>query len=100
MSGNWRVSTPRMKQDEDEIQSQTDQIPTFIQELDASMKRLGQCWDGPAWLTFQQQVELDIQNMLDIYDWMKDFLQAFSQSAKKYGEAEEKSYTAVENVKI
>ena len=100
MSSNWKVSTPRMKQDEEDIQAQTDQIPKFIQELDASMKRLGQCWDGPAWLVFQQQVESDIQNMLDIYDWMKDYLQALSQSAEKYGEAEKKSYSAVENLKI
>ena len=100
MNNIWKISTPRMIKDEEAIQAQSEKIPEFIRELDSSMKRLGQCWEGTAWQSFHQQVELDIENMMEIYEWMRNYLVAMSQSVKKYGEVEKNCLSAVENLRI
>lgn len=100
MSNHVKVSIPRMTQDADKLQSDFQRIPQFIQELDGSMKRLGGCWEGPAWIAFQQQVESDILNMLDVYDWLRKLLQAMSEAEKIYGDSEKRSYDCVDAVRI
>lgn len=100
MSNYIKVSVPKMKNDGEQLHADIEKIPQFVRELDASMKALGTCWDGPAWAAFQQQVESDILNMLDMYDWLRRFMQALSDGEKEYGACEQKSYNCVENVRI
>ncbi len=100
MGSYVKVSVPRMKDDGEQLHTQIAKIPQFIRELEGSMKSLGSCWDGPAWVTFQQQVESDILNMLEMYDWLCRYLRAMSDAEKEYGNCEEKSYSSVEKVRI
>ena len=89
-----------MKADSDRLHENMERIPQFVRDLDATMKSLGACWEGPAWITFQQQVESDILNMLDLYDWLRNYLQAISGAEKIYGENEEKNYRTIEKLHI
>lgn len=99
--GNYiNVSIPRMKGMGDGLHADIEKIPQFINELDDSMRNLGQCWEGPAWMTFQQQVESDILNVLDVYDWMRRFLQALSEGEKIYGTCEKNTYDFIDKVRI
>ena len=100
MTNYIKVSVPKMKSDWERLQTEVEKIPKFIDELDSSMRGLSQCWDGPAWVAFQQQVESDIVNMLDVYDWLKRLLLAMSDVEKIYGESEERNYSCVEKVRI
>lgn len=100
MSNYIKVSIPKMKSDGDQLHADIEKIPQFIRELDGAMKTLGTCWEGPAWIAFQQQVESDILNMLDVYDWLRKFLQELSEAEKIYGTCEEKSYDYIDKVRI
>ena len=100
MSNYIKVSVPKMKIDWERLQTEVEKIPEFISELDSSMKGLSQCWDGPAWVAFQQQVESDIVNMLDVYDWLRILVTTMSDVEKIYGDSEERSYSCVEKVRI
>lgn len=100
MSNHIKVSVPRMKSDGELLQADAEKIPQFIRELDAAMKKLGTCWEGPAWVTFQNQVESDILYMLDVYDWLKEFMQAMSEAEKIYGNSEKKSYDCVDAIRV
>ena len=66
MSNYIKVSVPKMKRNAEQLQANVDKIPQFVNSLDASMKNLGACWEGPAWIAFQQQVESDILYLLDV----------------------------------
>lgn len=100
MSNYVKVSVSRMKEDGERLHIQTERIPQFVRELESSMRSLGTCWEGPAWIAFQQQVESDIINMLDTYDWLRKYMQALSDAEKVYGDCEEKSYSGVERVRV
>lgn len=100
MSDYIKVSIPKMKQDGEKIKANVDKIPEFVQELDEVMKKLGSCWDGPAWITFQGQVESDILYMLNFYDWIRDYFGVLSDAEKLFGDNEKKTYDFVNDVKI
>lgn len=100
MSNHVKVSVPNMKRDGERLHTGAEQIPKFVRELEGAMRSLGTCWEGPAWIAFQQQVESDILNMLDVYDWMRRYLQALSDAEKVYGSCEEQSYECVERVRV
>ena len=99
--GNYvKVSIPRMKNSGEELDADIRQIPQFVRGLDDAMRHLGSCWEGPAWITFQQQVESDILNILEVYDWLRQFLQAFSDGEEIYGICEKESYDCIKRVRI
>ena len=100
MSNYVKVSVPKMKSDSEELHAKIEKIPQFVHELDASMKALGDCWTGYSWEAFQMQMETDIVNMLDLYDWLRNLQQKCSDAEKKYGESEENSYNCVDRVRI
>lgn len=100
MGSYIKVSVPRMEETGERLHTGIDKIPQFIHELDEAMKNLGACWSGPAWIGFQQQVESDILNMLDVYNWMREFLETMSQAEKVYGDCEKNSYNQIDRVRI
>lgn len=100
MSNYIKVSINRMKNDADDLQDYAEKIPKFVNELESAMKSLGECWDGPAWIAFQQQVKSDILNMLDVYEWLSRYLQAMSRAEKTYADSEKRSYDCVNSVRI
>lgn len=100
MSNYIKVSVPKMKRDAVQLQANVNKIPQFVNDLDASMKNLGACWEGPAWIVFQQQVESDILYLLDMYDWLQKLLQTEAEAEKIYGESEWKSCNCIEKIRI
>ncbi len=100
MSNYIKVSIPGMKNNGDELETSIGRIPQFVRELDDSMKSLGACWEGPAWLAFRQQVESDILNILEVYDWLCHFLQVLSEGEKIYETCEKESYDCIDKIHI
>ena len=100
MNNIVRFSASNMKRDEETLQKQIEQIPKFIDDLETAMHRLGTCWDGPAWLSFQQEVDMDIQMMTGIYGWMHQYVQSMAGALEEYGKAESQSRELVERIKI
>lgn len=100
MNNYIKVSVPKIKSGEEQIQSDIEKIPQFVRELESAMKSLGTCWEGASWNAFQMQVRSDILNMLDLYDWMKKYLNATAEGEKHYGECEKKGYDCIDKVRI
>lgn len=100
MSNYIKVSVPKMQKDSEQLKASIDKIPQFVNDLDASMKNLGNCWEGPAWIVFQQQVQSDILYLLEMYDWLSKLLQAETEAGKIYGEGEKKGYSRIEKIRI
>ena len=99
--GNYiKVSVPKMKEDADKLQDCYDKVPKLIKDLENVMARLGTCWEGPAWVSFQKQMRIDIANMLDVYDWMKVFIESMTKAEEVYGNCEEQMYQTIEGVRV
>ena len=98
MGNHLKVSVPRMKNDGEKLQKGFESIPQMIEKLDVSMAKLAQCWKGPAHSVFREQVEKDITNMLDVYQWMKKFLEAHGEAQKVYGNCEQKTFDCISGI--
>lgn len=100
MNNYIKVSVPKLKRTGETVHTDAEKIPQFVQELEDTMKSLGSCWEGPAWNAFQQQVKSDILNILEVYDWLRKYLEAASEVEKVYGNCERQSYDCVDKVHI
>lgn len=93
MADIQRVSCGQMKRDAQELQTELKNIPKIIEQLEASMNRLAQCWEGPAWTAFQNQVSSDIQNMNKVYRELKKLQKGLGQGRETYLRTEFDVYT-------
>lgn len=100
MSSHIKVSVPRMNEDAEKLQTCYDKIPQMVKDLENVMAKLATCWDGPAWVSFQQQMRTDIANMLEVYDWMKTFIESMSRAEEIYGNCEEQMYQQIDGVRV
>ena len=100
MANHVKVSVPNMKEDADKLQNCYEKIPQLVNDLETVMAKLGTCWDGPAWVSFQQQMHTDIKNMLDVYNWMKTFIESMTKAEETYGNCEEQMYQTVDGVRV
>ena len=100
MSNLIKVSVPKMNGDCEKLQADFQKIPDVIHDLEDAIKRLGTCWEGPAWIAFQQQVQTDINNMYELCEDLKGYLQSMAEAEKKYGECEQKTYDVINRVRI
>lgn len=95
-----KASVSHMSGDIDNLQDYMKSIPGSIKELEAAMKALAACWDGPAWLAFQSQLGSDLENMHEIYKELDSYLQMFENAGKKYTECEEKTHLKIQQIRI
>ena len=69
MSNQIRVSTSNMSRDVKKMDQQIAVLPEVIRELKVQMSLLASCWEGPAWMAFQNQVADDIAFMSEVYQF-------------------------------
>lgn len=84
MAGVQKVSCNRMKADAEALQSELKNIPKTIEQLAASMQKLSQCWEGPAWAAFQNQVNSDVQNMNEVYKSLVELQKGLGNGRETY----------------
>lgn len=95
MSNQIRVSTPNMSRDVKKLEQQMAVLPDVIRELKVQMSLLASCWEGPAWMAFQNQVADDIAFMSEVYQFISAYEQALQKSAEGYLNAEQKNYSEI-----
>lgn len=95
-----RVSCQAMKRDAEQLSEILKDIPETIEELRVSMRKLAQCWEGPAWATFQTQMNKDIQSMLEVYDRLVELQRALSEGREIYLKTEFSIYTGLKGLLI
>ena len=100
MARNLKVSVNSMRGDSARIQDLIDQLPGLVGELDTAMQRLGSCWEGYAWDTFQKQVASDVNNMNDMYRFLANYISHIETGAQYYLEAEQDAYSDAKGIWI
>lgn len=95
-----KVSTQRLNQDRDTIQSEMKDISRSIEELAEEMRLLGQTWEGPAWLAFQNQAAADIENMQMIYEKLSVYISHIEFAVKEYQKCENQVNSLVDSIRI
>lgn len=89
MADYLKVSKVSMGRDAEQIEKKLETIPKLISELESSMKSLSACWDGPAWITYQNTVAGYIEKLTDIYDSMEKYVIYIKESSTEYVRAEQ-----------
>lgn len=82
------------------IHGNTKKRPSVIEELRVSMRKLSQCWEGPAWATFQTQLNKDIQNMLEVYECLVELQKSLGEGRDIYLKTEFDVYTDLKGLWI
>ena len=96
MEQNLKVSVGRIRNDAAQIENEIDSIPALIKELEQSMAQLAQCWEGQAWLEYQNNVARYIEILTEIYQYMGEFTIDLNQAAKLYQRAEQDVCSAID----
>ena len=100
MDGIQRISCQSMKRDAEQLSEILKDIPETIEELRVSMRKLSQCWEGPAWATFQTQLNKDIQNMLEVYECLVELQKSLGEGRDIYLKTEFDVYTDLKGLWI
>ncbi len=100
MADVQRVSCDSMKRDSESLSEALRDIPQTIDRLQASMRKLSQCWEGPAWEAFQMQVNRDIQNMYEVYRSLVELQKAIGKGRDTYLRTEHDVYTDIKSLWI
>ena len=95
MSNQIRVSTSNMSRDVKKMDQQVAVLPEVIRELKVQMSLLASCWEGPAWMAFQNQVADDIAFMSEVYQFLSAYDKALQSSAEGYLSAEQNNYSEI-----
>ena len=89
MAAFLKVSTERMTSDAREIDNMLETIPQMIDELEAAMGTLSNCWEGAAWDAYQANVAYYVELLTDVYDRMKNYVVKLEESSQEYKRAEQ-----------
>ena len=100
MGERIKISVNRLKNDAAKVENYIEAIPTLIKELEQSMDQLAQCWEGQAWLEYQNNVALYIEILTDIYNHMGEFTKDLKQAAKLYQRVEQDACSAIDSVLV
>lgn len=68
MADKQRISCDSMKKDAQNLEVALKNIPQMMEAMRVSMRKLANCWEGPAWEAFQIQVNKDIKQMDELYE--------------------------------
>lgn len=100
MASIQRISSRGMRTDAEEFSTVLKDIPQIMEQLQTSMTNLARCWEGPAWSSFQAQVNSDIQNMHETYQTLVQLQQHLAEGRETYLRAEYDVYTDMKSLWI
>lgn len=99
--GNYlKISTNTLKRDAEKIEEIKECIPVLIEELEASMRQLSNCWEGSAWGAYQKNVAEHIEMLTDIYNYMSQYTIKMQEAAKEYVYAEQDVCTDIRSLNM
>lgn len=98
MADKQKISCGSMKRDAEELETLLKNVPQLMETIKISMRKLANCWEGPAWETFQVQVNKDIQNMNDVYIKLTELQKKLGQGSNIYLSTEDKVNAAFRSI--
>lgn len=100
MADLLKVSVNRLRTDASKVENLIDTIPNLVKELEEAMAQLAQCWEGQAWLEYQNNVAKYIEILTEIYKYMGEFTKDLNEAAKLYQRAEQDLCSAIDLVMV
>lgn len=100
MRKDLKVSVQGILKDGMKIEEYLESIPVLIDELESSMGRLAQCWEGQAWIQYQNNVAIYVEILTDIYQCMGKYVEDINESAKIYQRAEQDVCTTLDHLLV
>ncbi|MCD7884794.1 MAG: WXG100 family type VII secretion target [Lachnospiraceae bacterium] len=100
MASIQRVSCKNMEKDAEALSTALKDIPQTITQMQASLKNLASCWEGPAWAAFQEQVNKDIENINEVYQCLTELQKGLGTGRETYLRTEFDVYTDVKALLI
>lgn len=100
MGTYMKVSTQRLEEDKAGIQNELKGIGQSVEELSQEIQLLGQTWEGPAWVAFQNQAASDIENMQAIYEKLSVYIGHIENASKEYRTCENQVGNLIDRIRI
>ena len=100
MAGIQKVSCESMKRDAATLAEILGKMPKTIEQLHISLKNLARCWEGPAWNAYQNQVNQDIQEIYEIYNYLAELQKSLGKGREIYLKTEYDIYTDLKSLWI
>ena len=100
MGTKYRVSSGEIHSAVGRLQSQANEIPKQIRELESSMQMLHGCWKGSARNAYQHQVMKDVAFLNEVYNFLTEYLDALARSGEDYFKSEYEAYKAAHSLWI
>lgn len=100
MADRIEVETHSLRQDRENIQSQTEGLNIQLGRLLESMERLSGMWEGPAKESFLAQFQTDYQFMQEFLAEMEKYVQAMAFAESEYNKCESDVAQLVASIRI
>lgn len=100
MDNYLKVSAGLLERDAEKINELKNSIPVLVNELNDSMTQLSNCWEGPAWSSYQANVAYHIEVLTEIYDYLSRYADYMQEARKKYIRAEQDVCTDIKRVNV
>lgn len=89
MADKIRMNANRLKADGEEVKELNESIPILVDELQTAMSKLADCWEGPAWAGYQENMAHYIDMLRDTYEYMGRFSGNLMQASQDYMRVEQ-----------
>lgn len=100
MEARYKVSTGSMVRDAKRLKELSDSIPRLVHELEGAMGELAGCWDGAAWMAYQEKVAEYVDSLTEIYRSMTIYVECIDEAAILYRRAEQDNCSIINSVLI
>lgn len=88
-AGIIRINSPKLKSDGEAVERLNGSIPILVDELEAEMKRLSECWEGAAWAGYQENMAEYFMELREMYEYMGRFAGNMLQAGQDYMRTEQ-----------
>ena len=95
-----RVSTEQMEKDLGAMKEQMDKAPSILLDVQTSLQKLNNCWEGAAQATFQQELSKGFEQLQALLNFYESFAEAFQHSSEDYKSTEQKVYEDIHSFRV
>ena len=100
MGDYLKISQNSLEKDAQRIDELIATLPALIDDLQQAMQKLSACWEGPAWVAYQQTVTVDVEKLTEMYEHMGKYTGYMKEAAKEYARAEQDVCSEINQVYV
>ena len=89
MANFIKMNANKLKKDGEDVKDLNETIPILVDELQGAMSDLANCWEGPAWAGYQENMAHYIDLLREMYEYMGRFAGNIMQASQDYMRTEQ-----------